>query len=294
MICQFCGKQVGDNDKICKYCGSNLKAMSAHTKSTQAQMRDSDMTVAMPTAETTKSVQRGFESSRAVQRSAEGADGTHMRSGARPQAGRQNEYKRQYYRYNPNAENGQRRGGNTPRSTARSGVPKYTRRPGGGHGVLKWIGKIILLAIVGISVGILIYLGTTSVSNMIKSIGNHGAPASVSTPVPNNTDTKSNAESSAASTKNSDTETKSDSGEKAADSSNEKKNSSSNKSESVKQEEQSTNSRNEEKQTSTEDSKDKSSSSESESTSSERGNEESESNDFEGGDSSSVEDELDD
>lgn len=24
MICQFCGKQVGDNDKICKYCGSSL------------------------------------------------------------------------------------------------------------------------------------------------------------------------------------------------------------------------------------------------------------------------------
>lgn len=189
MICQFCGKQVGDNEKICRYCGSNLEMPASGAAEPKGSAYNSDETIVMPsrTKPVRKSAPPGFENSRAVQRSAN-ADVK------RPSEHR-TEQKRQYYRYNPNAETN-RRAERRPSSADRKRAPRYSKASKGNHSVLKWAGKIILLAIVGIAAGILIYLGVNGITNAVKSIGNHeNAPASVSTPAPKKTDKSSSSES---------------------------------------------------------------------------------------------------
>lgn len=189
MICQFCGKQVGDNEKICRYCGSNLKMPASGVVEPKGSTYSSDETIVMPsrTKPVRKNMPTGFENSRAVQRSAN----TDVK---RPSEHR-TEQKRQYYRYNPNAETN-RRAGRRPSPADKKRAPRYSKAPKGNHSVLKWVGKIILLAIVGIAVGILIYLGVNGITNAVKSIGNHeNAPASVSTPAPKKTDKSSLSES---------------------------------------------------------------------------------------------------
>lgn len=188
MICQFCGKQVSENDKVCKYCGSKLTA--APTRSLAEQMDDGGMTTVMPSIKESASVRKspGFEGSRAIQQS---VSSPHRSQGSRT------EPKRQYYRYNPNAENGRTHGGRRSAQSDRRSAPRYVKPPREKRGLLKWVGKFAVLAVVGIAVGILIYLGAAGVTNAVKSIGNH-APSSASSPAPKKTDDKSSDSGSAA------------------------------------------------------------------------------------------------
>lgn len=175
MICQFCGKQVSDNDTICKYCGSNLTMLSHGAVSRHVGEEANDETIVIPSQSrpASRRASSGAESSYAVRRPMD--DPRRVRE-------RRPEPKKEYYRYNPN---GDRRNVSRRRAANdRKAAPHYSKNPHGKQSVLKWIGKIILLAIVGISVGMLIYLGVNGITNFVKSIGNHDkAPASVTTPV---------------------------------------------------------------------------------------------------------------
>lgn len=226
MVCQFCGKQVSENDKICKYCGSKLA--SAPMSGPAEQMEDSGMTTVMPSLRDSAPSRKasGFESSRAVQQSV---------SSSHRSKERRTEAKRQYYRYNPNVENGRNRGNRRNVQPDRRSAPRYVKYPHEKRGLLKWVGKFIVLAVVGIAVGILIYLAATGVTNAVKSIGNH-APSSASSPAPKKTD--KNSVGSGSSVKNEDSkqsekteapvsEKKTDSSEKSVKSSSDDKSQSS-------------------------------------------------------------------
>lgn len=127
MICQFCGKQVGDNDKICKYCGSSLvrpavnnnydvkhdnNVKNIETSETETYKpvqsagrtnrrpvntnleNNADMTVAIPKIDGRGS---GFENSRAAEET--GISGNEHQGGRNRRQSQP--VKKQYYRYNP-------------------------------------------------------------------------------------------------------------------------------------------------------------------------------------------------
>ena len=188
MICQFCGKQVDDNAVICRYCGSRL--VNNIKPKGGSSVDDSDMTVVMPRAKSSSSA-RGFESSRAVR---DNSRNTESRRIPEENAARNRE-KRQYYRYNPDAKHMPQRQKQQPqnrddRKTApryNGGMPRQPKK----HGVGKWVFKTLGIAVIGIVIGMLIYLGTVGVSNWFKSVGNHNNVPSVSAPSENKSDSKS-------------------------------------------------------------------------------------------------------
>lgn len=231
MICQFCGKQVDDNVGICKFCGSKLvpntridktaKSVQSYSRQINSEVdyssagSDSDMTIAMPKVKET-STPKGFEGSRAVRETennrydlSEGA-----RQGYKTAPKRVNNQKRQYYRYNPDEKQVQYRGKKNNRVTDRKKAPKYNsygnqeknfKKRGS---LLKWVIKAVLLAVVGIIIGILIYLGTTNATNWFNSIGDRdGSSSSVSAPA---SDKKSNSNNENTSLEKNNTETSSD------------------------------------------------------------------------------------
>lgn len=190
MICQFCGKQVDDNAVICRYCGSRL--VNNIKPKGGSSVDYSDMTVVMPRAKSSMPAP-GFESSRAVR---DNSRNTESRRIPEENAARNRE-KRQYYRYNPDAKHMPQRQKQQPQNRDdRKTAPRYnggvSRQPRQKkHGAGKWLFKTLGLAIVGIVIGMLIYLGTVGVSNWFKSVGNHNNVPFVSAPSENKSDSKS-------------------------------------------------------------------------------------------------------
>lgn len=199
MICQFCGKQVGDNDKICKYCGSSLvrsavnnnhdvkrdnNVKNIETSETETYRpvqnagrtnrkpsntnfeNNADMTVAIPKIDGRGS---GFENIRAAEE--DGIPGNVYQGGRnrrQPQP-----VKKQYYRYNPD----QKTKKNTHRQEQqfyadnnyegkRVKKPSAIRHPG------KFIIKVAGLAIIGFIIGLLIYIVSANASNWFKTRSN--------------------------------------------------------------------------------------------------------------------------
>ncbi len=212
MICQFCGKQVDDNAAICRFCGSSLKSKSAvsskgYDTGRAAVSSDSDMTIAMPSIkDKNTSVPKGFEGSRAVRdtenfrRSTAGNLNRSQQNNNTQSIPKRmpNNQKRQYYRYNPDAKQPQRKSVRNNRVSDRNTASQYSdygnqKWKAKKHGLLKWVIKAALLALIGIIIGILIYIGTTSATNWFKSLGGKSDSPSVSAPASENkTDSKNN------------------------------------------------------------------------------------------------------
>lgn len=259
MICQFCGKQVGDNDKICKYCGSSLvrpavnnnhdvkrdnNVKNIETSETETYRsvqnagrtnrkpantnfeNNADMTVAIPKIDGRGS---GFENSRAAEE--DGIPGNVYQGGRnrrQPQP-----VKKQYYRYNPD----QKTKKNTHRQEQqfyadnnyegkRVKQPSAKRHPG------KFIIKVAGLAIIGFIIGLLIYIVSANASNWFKTRSN---PADIPASAPTETvkpkssngavsDTKSSSDKSSAGNdkENSDKKTQTGSDSKPKDTTQEK------------------------------------------------------------------------
>lgn len=227
MICQFCGKQVGDNDKICKYCGSSLthtalndrhdlkhdnNAKNTEMSETETYRavqnsgrtnrrsantnleNNADMTVAIPKIDSRGS---GFENSRAVAEEAGNPSNAYQGDrGRRPSQ----PVKKQYYRYNPDQKT---------KKTARRQVQEFyaannydskrVKKPSAKKHPGKFIIKVAGLAIIGFVIGLLIYIVSVNASNWFKTKSNSAdipvsAPAATVKPKSNNgaaADTKS-------------------------------------------------------------------------------------------------------
>lgn len=201
MICQFCGKQVGDNDKICKYCGSSLihaavnnnrnnkynnsnitnnKISETETyrpvQNSGRQNRrpvntnlenNADMTVAIPKID---SRGIGFDNSRAVAEEVVNHDNEHQGERVRrpPQP-----VKKQYYRYNPDQK--------TKKTARRQGQEFYAannydskrvKKPSAKKHLGKFIVKVAGFAIIGFVIGLLIYIVSVNASNWFKTKSN--------------------------------------------------------------------------------------------------------------------------
>lgn len=260
MICQFCGKQVGDNDKICKYCGSSLvrpavnnnhdvkrdnNVKNIETSETETYRpvqnagrtnrrpantnfeNNADMTVAIPKIDGRGS---GFENSRAVAEE-DGIPGN-VHQGGRNRRQLQ-PVKKQYYRYNPDQK--------TKKNTHRQEQKFYAdnnyegkrvkklsakRHPG------KFIFKVAGLAIIGFIIGLLIYIVSANASNWFKTRSNSAdipasAPTETVKPKSSNgavSDTKSSSDKSTAGNdkENSDKKTQTGSDSKPKDTTQEK------------------------------------------------------------------------
>ena len=185
MICQFCGKQVGDNDKICKYCGSSLvrpavnnnydvkhdnNVKNIETSETETYKpvqsagrtnrrpvntnleNNADMTVAIPKIDGRGS---GFENSRAAEET--GISGNEYQGGRNRRQSQP--VKKQYYRYNPDQK--------TKKNTRRQDQQFYAdnnyegkrvKKPSAKRHPGKFIIKVAGLAIIGFIIGLLIYI----------------------------------------------------------------------------------------------------------------------------------------
>lgn len=244
MICQFCGKQVDDNAGICRYCGSKLVPTSKAAEPVNTAAGSNDMTIAMPKVKKSASALKGFESSRAVCETENKRQDSAASSGVSYESLRQNysskaapkrasNQKRQYYRYNPDAKQTRRRTNNNSRIADRKAAPRYNgyaNQPPRArkHAVLRWIGKTLLLAVIGIIIGIIIYLATVNVTNWFKSMGDRGgSSSSVTETAP---ESKTNSVNNESSSKQKEAE-KSESKNSDTNSTTEKKNSSSDGSE---------------------------------------------------------------
>lgn len=247
MICQFCGKQVGDNDKICKYCGSSLVRPAANNnydvkhdnnvknietsetetyKPVQSAGRtnrrpvntnlenNADMTVAIPKIDGRGS---GFENSRAAEET--GISGNEYQGGRNRRQSQP--VKKQYYRYNPDQK--------TKKNTRRQDQQFYAdnnyegkrvKKPSAKRHPGKFIIKVAGLAIIGFIIGLLIYIVSVNASNWFKTRSNSAdipasAPAATVKPKSSNgadSDTKSSGDKSSAGNDKENTDKKTQSG----------------------------------------------------------------------------------
>lgn len=190
MICQFCGKRVKDNEIICPYCKGDLTRKidrnnteshynenkyevdyqsdsMMNNSSTRAQgyysrtdNTDSDMTTIMPNLDEGNT----YQTQKLMQDIPKS-----VRSG--------NAAKREYYRYNPESRRRQSQSSTRNNHRQHTGTAENmnevrikTRKKR--RGIIKWFIKFILLALLGIIIGMAGYAVSVSASNWFKSIKN--------------------------------------------------------------------------------------------------------------------------
>ncbi len=157
MICKFCGKEVGDNEHICKYCGTALtpprkrpdsrlfpdpepEPRERASEERYAEESDTGETRVYPR----RSAPGGFESSRQVR------DEVNRRVEHAPQP------KRQYYRYDPEAED------KRARKAKKAAKQQYKQKKAKPIRKEKHIGRtiagLLFKALLGFVIGFLLYI----------------------------------------------------------------------------------------------------------------------------------------
>lgn len=200
MICQFCGKRIKDDEIQCPYCKGDLTQVSQRNKSVNEysqnkykrdyqsgsrinnninrnseynsrneDMTNNDMTTVIPSINDNNSY-RPDNLDAEIPRNRNASSGT----------------KREYYRYNPDSKHKQTRSSN---SRVNNRAENYinqdrTRTPRKKRGFAKGIIKFILLALLGIIIGISVYAITSRASSWFKNMKN--PIASISETIDNN------------------------------------------------------------------------------------------------------------
>ena len=158
MICKFCGKEVGDNERICKYCGTALTPPRKRPDSRlfpdpepeprREKTREDRNSAERDLGETRvfpqKNAPGGFESSRQV----------------RDEVNRRVEHaqqpKRQYYRYDPEAED------KRARKAKKAAKQQYKQKKAKPVRKEKHIGRtiagLLFKALLGFVIGFLLYI----------------------------------------------------------------------------------------------------------------------------------------
>ncbi len=157
MICKFCGKEVGDNERICKYCGTVLAPPRKRPDSRlfpdpepepRERMSGERYVEESDAGETRVYPRRnapgGFESSRQVR------DEVNRRVEHAPQP------KRQYYRYDPEAED--KRVRKAKKAAKRQYKQKRAKPVRKEKHIGRTIAGLLFRALLGFVIGFLLYI----------------------------------------------------------------------------------------------------------------------------------------
>ena len=169
MICNFCGKEVGDGERICKYCGTVLRSEGESERKTEySEPREKGEALVSdrrpyysenPDLGETQIFRRpeapsGFENSRQVR---DEVNRRHRHS---------EPVKRQYYRYNPEEE------AKRARRTKAAKNPVYKQRKIKPVRKNRHIGRtlagLVFKAALGFVIGFLIYILLINVSGWVS------------------------------------------------------------------------------------------------------------------------------
>ncbi len=169
MICNFCGKEIGDGERICKYCGTVLPPNSGSAK--QAEPFETRERGEAPVSD------RGHYYSEnpdlgetQIFRRPEAPSGFENSRQVRDEVNRRHQHsapvKRQYYRYNPEeeAKRAQRsKAGKNPVYKQRKAKPVRKN-----HHIGRTIAGLIFKAALGFVIGFLIYILLINVSGWVS------------------------------------------------------------------------------------------------------------------------------
>lgn len=178
MICNFCGKEIGDGERICKYCGTVLPPNSGPAE--QAEPVEAREKGGMPISDRrpyySENENPGLGETQIFRRP-ETPSGFENSRQVRDEVSRRHQHsapvKRQYYRYNPEeeAKHAQRsKAGKNPVYKQRKAKPVRKNRHIG-----RTIAGLVFKAALGFVIGFLLYILVINiggwVSEAFESIG---------------------------------------------------------------------------------------------------------------------------